>query len=438
MGSILHSTKSPNLSFQRIYEQGYKPRRLFVHNQGGQSTGQDAPVLVGPGDSPHECMQNVQAAKAMAKAITAIRESQEASANSSMPRLQVDRLFQSAAMAVEQVEQARDRGDDLQGSPQAGGSSSGSRMSAEQVKGKGKTKAPMEAIQAYLEEKGKGKGGKGKNRPHEDEEEPAGELSEESPRTLDPVIEGAPEDEDDSGGADGAGAEETAASSTADEGRDATAASSAAPATAEGGHGEEGEAAADASSPPRCLRSPRSRAYGEAVWAGRISWGEPLPADMVPDREEQEDAVWPSDDEDGEGGEAGGAEGVSRRSLGEDYEAEERPPRQVAKEAEHEMIPMDRNRFVRVPPQQLGPDQMRFALQTLMGGAGLGLQWGPYVQWNWSTVVLGHPRYGMFGGLAVEFDHGNNMIVLQRAFHAGVSTSLPLQPKQMPVVGPRL
>ena len=69
-------------------------------------------------------------------------------------------------------------------------------MSAEQVKGKGKTKAPMEAIQAYLEEKGKGKGGKGKNRPHEDEEEPAGELSEESPRTLDPVVEGAPEDED--------------------------------------------------------------------------------------------------------------------------------------------------------------------------------------------------------------------------------------------------
>ena len=97
VGSILHSTKSPNLSFQRIYEQGFKPRRLFVHNQGGQSTGQDAPVLVGPGDSPHECMQNVQAAKAMAKAITAIRESQEASANSSMPRLQVDRLFQSAA-----------------------------------------------------------------------------------------------------------------------------------------------------------------------------------------------------------------------------------------------------------------------------------------------------------------------------------------------------
>ena len=252
VGSILHSTKSPNLSFQRIYEQGYKPRRLFVHNQGGQSTGQDAPVLVGPGDSPHECMQNVQAAKAMAKAITAIRDSQEASANSSMPRLQLDRLFQSAAMAVEQVEQARDRGDDLQGSPQAGGSSSGSRMSAEQAKGKGKTKAPMEAIQAYLEAKGKnpkGKGGKGKDRPHEDEEEPAGELSEESPRTLDPVIEGAAEDEDGSGAADGASAREEDGS-TADEGRDATAAGSAATATAADGHGDgadggpvEGEAA---------------------------------------------------------------------------------------------------------------------------------------------------------------------------------------------------
>ena len=115
---------------------------------------------------------------------------------------------------------------------------------------------------------------------------------------------------------------------------------------------------------------------------------------MVPDREEQLDAVWPSDDEDDE---AGGAEGAEDPPA-EDHEAEERPPRQVVdvvEEAEHEMIPMDRNRFVRVPPQQLGPDQMRFALQTLMGGAGLGLQWGPYVQWNWSTVVLGHPRYGM-------------------------------------------
>ena len=34
-------------------------------------------------------------------------------------------------------------------------------MSAEQAKGKGKTKAPMEAIQAYLEAKGKNPKGKG-------------------------------------------------------------------------------------------------------------------------------------------------------------------------------------------------------------------------------------------------------------------------------------
>ena len=42
----------------------------------------------------------------------------------------------------------------------------------------------------------------------------------------------------------------------------------------------------------------------------------------------------------------------------------------------------------------------------------------------------------MMGGLAVEFDHGSNLIVLQRACQAGVNVSLPLQPKQVPVVGP--
>ena len=136
IGTIAHSKRSPNSSWQKIYQQGLKPRSLFVHNQGGQSTGQNKSVLVGTGDSTRERAQSVQGAKAMSVAIAAIREGESANVSPTVPRSQVDQLFQTAAMAVAEVEHVRSRGDDMHGAPRAGSGSSGSRMSADQAKGK--------------------------------------------------------------------------------------------------------------------------------------------------------------------------------------------------------------------------------------------------------------------------------------------------------------
>ena len=95
VGSILHSAKSPNLSWQRIYAQGFRPRRLFVHDQGGKGTGHAKPVLVGPGDNPQECAQSVQVAAAMSVAIGAVREGEEAADSQMVPQTQVNQMLQT-------------------------------------------------------------------------------------------------------------------------------------------------------------------------------------------------------------------------------------------------------------------------------------------------------------------------------------------------------
>eukprot|EP00435_Cladocopium_sp_Y103_P054177 s270_g17.t1 len=54
----------------------------------------------------------------------------------------------------------------------------------------------------------------------------------------------------------------------------------------------------DRASPRRILRSPWSQDYGEAIWSGRIGWGDPLPPDLEPDRSKYPPTTWPNPCED--------------------------------------------------------------------------------------------------------------------------------------------
>ena len=66
--TIIHGALSPNLSWQRIFAKGCRPRQLFTHDQGGKGSAQAAPVLMGRGDTPAEQRRSILLATANAKA----------------------------------------------------------------------------------------------------------------------------------------------------------------------------------------------------------------------------------------------------------------------------------------------------------------------------------------------------------------------------------
>ena len=170
------------------------------------------------------------------------------------------------------------------------------------------------------------------------------------------------------------------------------------------------------------LQDPNNRDYAEAVWSGRVAWG----ADMPP---------------------ADGGDG--------DREADDRPPRRVAEEAGHEMMPGGRNRFPprgRAPapppppkgvgkgvmvqmPRQMHPNEVHAVVMTLMQGQTIPLQYGQWVQWDVSSWVdIAHSyRYGVLFGVQVEVDYPRVGLRQRMPTVPGVNASLPLQPKQVPV-----
>eukprot|EP00435_Cladocopium_sp_Y103_P048566 s975_g14.t1 len=245
-GSIHHSAKSPNMSWQLIYGKGLKPRSLWRGSQGGKSRA-GVPVLHGEGGAA----SNIRRARAVAKAAQAIRNVEAATAlegAGEIPQTMVTDLLTVATAAIHTVETAEDP---EPGRPQAGVSTGagpmlsisedsstatsstdptpGMSVNAWVAAGKGKGKwPPMSAaeVQEFWAAKGKGK----KGRPHAE-----GDESDE---------EGDDERDDER----------------------------------EGGLHEEGEeeepVTPSSSSPRRILTDPRNQRIAEAIWSGRFAWGD--------------------------------------------------------------------------------------------------------------------------------------------------------------------
>ena len=263
-----------------------------------------------------------------------------------------------------------------------------------------------------------------------DHEEAAdGEVSEESPRTLDPVVEEDPEDDRDSGHGDGADGgpiegERAEASATVEAATSSAADEGAASSATDGAVSSSVTAETAVSTTAVILQDPNNRAYAEVVWSGRVAWG----ADMAP-----------ADGEDG------------------DREADGRPPRRVTEEAGHEMMPGGRNRIPphgRAPgppppkgggkgvmaqtPRQMHPNEVHAVVMALMQGQTIPLQYGQWVQWDVNSWVdIAHSyRYGVLFGVQVEVDYPRVGLRQRMPTVPGVNASLPLQPKQVPVVEP--
>ena len=73
---MLHSVKSPEMGWQRVYGKGKQPRGLHVTNQGGKSSGGKA-VLLGRGGGKNQAAE-IQLAQAVTRAAAAIRTTEQA------------------------------------------------------------------------------------------------------------------------------------------------------------------------------------------------------------------------------------------------------------------------------------------------------------------------------------------------------------------------
>ena len=140
----------------------------------------------------------------------------------------------------------------------------------------------------------------------------AEEASEESPRTLDPILEEGPDGDGAGVGTTGTGTTDptgttgvstvvsTTPSGTTTTGPTTMTMQPPTDETVPEGDEEAHEvgSSSEASSPKRILRSPYSQAVGQALWSGRMRWGDSLPEDLVPSRDEYPDATWPTWTED--------------------------------------------------------------------------------------------------------------------------------------------
>eukprot|EP00435_Cladocopium_sp_Y103_P007662 s2761_g2.t1 len=312
VGTIQHSTRSPNLSWQLIMGTGNKPRDLYPGNQGGTSSGHGQVTLVGRGGgSPKDQARSIGHAQAMAKASQAVNDAEAANEDAAVPRGQVSEMVGLAATLVEHL---------------AGGGGKKGGLTAEEV-------------EAHYAAKGKRKG---KSKPMEDPvtDEAAtdeAEESEESPQGLDPIVEGRDDDAEDGGGAaDGAetlshpgtgtggGTTATGTTTTATTGTTTTGPTTLTevPQSSMTELQEESEEASSSTEPRRILRSPYSRAYGQAVWSGQIGWGDDLPPHLHPRPEEYGNATWPETPEDeAAGSSSDAAPGSSNRLSAEEEHA---------------------------------------------------------------------------------------------------------------------
>ena len=88
-------------------------------------------------------------------------------------------------------------------------------------------------------------------------------------------------------------------------------------------------------------------------------------------------------------------------------------------------------------PRQMHPNEVHAVVMALMQGQTIPLQYGQWVQWDVNSWVdIAHSyRYGVLFGVQVEVDYPRVGLRQRMPTVPGVNASLPLQPKQMPVVG---
>ena len=419
--TIEHGALSPSQSWQAIYAKGLRPRQLFPHDQGGKSSGQSSPVLVGWGNTPLEQQRSVQIASATAKANQALQHADTMNETGTNSQL-IAQSVQMAADAVSVYVTALQTGT-IASTTQAG-------------KGTGKHRMVLQReLEAHYAAKGKGTG---KSRqPHDESlegadgaEENGGEDAEEETPESDAEVNPDPPT-----------TEATTTTLPATSTTGASAASTEAPtpaasSTAAGPSDQERYA-------HRILRDRNSQRIGEALWSGRYSWGmapEWLPSDGS-DVEDPSHAF--NDDHIVDDGSEETATNVEQEAHAEqDTEVGNAlPPRLKREDPEHKMMPGGHGlRPVGWTPGQrlqgdggvgmavaLQPQQVQLAVTTLMQGRTIPLQYGRWVQWDQTSWVgsMHTYRYGVFYGLQVRHQVG---LMLRRPVVPGVTHSLELRP----------
>ena len=201
--TIIHGVLSPNLSWQRIFAKGCRPRQLFTHDQGGKGSAQAAPVLMGRGDTPAEQRRSILLATANAKAVQALRTADHVNVTSGDSN-EVALAVEAATAAVDYAADVQEMTESGTTPDQAGSSSSRSRTSVARL-GKGKPATTGE-LRAHYAAKGKAKGSDAlepvADGLHEDDSETAEEEASENDMEVIPE-EDEGDDGDDGGGDDG-------------------------------------------------------------------------------------------------------------------------------------------------------------------------------------------------------------------------------------------
>ena len=189
--TITHGVLSPNLSWQRIFAKGCRPRQLFTRDQGGKGSAQSAPVLMGRGDTPAEQRRNILLATANARAVQALRTADQVNVTSEDSN--------EVALAVEAATAAVDYAADVQEMTESGTSP------AQAGKGSGTRRMSMvrEHYAAKGASKGKGTGKALEMDPYDGDETAEEEASESDMEVILEEDEGNGDEDGDGGGADG-------------------------------------------------------------------------------------------------------------------------------------------------------------------------------------------------------------------------------------------
>ena len=371
--TIIHGALSPNLSWQRIFAKGCRPRQLFTHDQGGKGSAQAAPVLMGRGDTPAEQRRSILLATANAKAVQALRTADQVNVTSEDSN-EVALAVEAATAAVDYAADVQEMTESGTTPGQAGKSSGRSRTSVARL-GKGKPATAGE-LQAHYAAKGKAKGSEAlepvADGLHEDGSETAEEEASEN--DMEVILEEDEGDGDDGGGDDG---------------------------------GAEGPAT-----------DPPAATTATEVAITSTTAGDPANVEeevnAEPENVEEEVNV----EQDTEVGNA-------------------RPSRVVRNDPEHEMAPMVPGSLgqqmrakasfgmASAPPAQ----HVQQVMTALMQGQTIPLTYGRWVQWDQTSWVgsMQTYRYGVLNGLQVEMDFVQVGLMLRRPVVPGVTHSLALQ-----------
>ena len=372
--TIIHGALSPNLSWQRIFAKGCRPRQLFTHDQGGKGSAQAAPVLMGRGDTPAEQRRSILLATANAKAVQALRTADQVNVTSEDSN-EVALAVEAATAAVDYAADVQEMTESGTTPGQAGSSSSTSRTSVARL-GKGKP-ATNDELQAHYAAKGKAKGSEALEPFADGLHEDGGETAEEEVSEND--MEVIPEEDEGDDGDDGGG--------------------------------DDGGAEGPATDPPTATTATE-------VAITSTTAGDPanVEEEVNAEPENVEEEV----------------------NVEQDTEVESAlPPRRTRNNPEHEMAPMVPGSLGQqmrakasfgmapAPPAQ----HVQQVMTALMQGQTIPLTYGRWVQWDQTSWVgsMQTYRYGVLNGLQVEMDFAQVGLMLRRPVVPGVTHSLALQ-----------